>query len=119
MKAELFEPPGAGAEPRRRVVVPFNPASLHVAHDEDGRATLRFRLDFDAGADGDVRRLTAPLVALAGRPRVVFRWGSFNFDGRIAAIDEELDMFASDGRPLRAALALTLLEGQPTRRART
>jgi phage tail-like protein len=119
VKAELLAPSDSGVEPKRRVVVPFNPESLRLSHGEDGRATLRFRLDLDAGAEDDVRRLTEPVAALAALPRVVFRWGTFNFDGRIVGLEEELDLFSSDGRPLRAALALTLRDDQPTRRAVT
>lgn len=74
---------------------------------------------FQAGAQGDVRALTAPIAALAARPRVAFRWGTFNFDGRIAALEEELGPFDRDGRALRAELALTMREGQPTRRVVT
>ena len=117
VKAELLEPASSGVEPRRRVVVPFNPETLRISRGEGRPATLSFRLDLEAGAEGDARRLTEPIAALAGRPRVVFRWGELNFDGRIVALEEELDLFASDGRPLRAALAITLVEGQPTRRA--
>ena len=66
----------SGVEPKRRVVVPFNPETpADLSHGEDGRATLRFRLDLDAGAEDDVRRLTEPIAALAALPRVVFRWG--------------------------------------------
>ncbi len=100
----------------RRVTLPCNPGRLRVTREEDGRATLSFSLAFDAGAEPDVRRLTVPIAALAGLPAVRFRWGTFRFDGRVAALDEELDLFAPDGRPMRAELALTLREDQPTRR---
>ena len=100
-----------------RVVLPANPARLLVTREEDGRATLRFALAFDAGEDGDVRRRTQPIAAFAGRPAVRFRWGAFRFDGRLVALEEELDVFAPDGRPLRAELTFALREDQPTRRA--
>jgi hypothetical protein len=45
-----------------------------------------------------------PISALAARPAVRFRWGTFRFDGRITALEQELDLFSPDGRPLRAAL---------------
>ena len=41
-------------------------------------------------------------------PPVRFAWGRFRFDGRVEALEETLDLFAPDGRPLRARLALTL-----------
>jgi hypothetical protein len=59
----------------------------------------------------DVRRLTEPVVALAGAAAVRFQWGPVRFDGRIESIAETLDLFAPDGRPLRALLALVLAGG--------
>jgi hypothetical protein len=106
-------------ELERRVALPCNPSRLRVTREEDGRATLHFGLAFDAGAEDDVRRLTAPITAFAGLPAVRFRWGAFRFDGRVTAADEELDLFGTDGRPMRAELALTLREDQPTRRVPT
>jgi phage tail-like protein len=103
----------------RRVTLPGNPGRLRVTREEDGRATLSFSLAFDAGADDDVRRLTMPIAALAGLHAVRFSWGAFRFDGRVVALEEELDLFAPDGRPMRAELALTLREDQPTRRVPT
>jgi phage tail-like protein len=117
-KAELVELDKTHErELERRVALPCNPSRLRVTREEDGRATLQFGLAFDAGAEDDVRRLTAPISAFAGLPAVRFRWGAFRFDGRITAADEELDLFGTDGRPMRAELALTLREDQPTRRA--
>jgi len=101
------------------VALPVNPSRLRVTRAEDGRATLRFELAFDAGEQADVRRRSEPVAAFAGRPAVRFRWGDFRFDGRITALEEELDAFAPDGRALRTAIALTILEDQPTRRAPT
>jgi phage tail-like protein len=93
---------------KRRVIVQFNPHSLSLAHAEDGGSTLAFALWFDVGVGDDVRRLTEPISALAARPAVRFRWGAFRFDGRIATLDQQLDRFSSDGRPLRAAVAITM-----------
>lgn len=119
-KAELVELDATHAhELERRVTLPGNPARLRIAREEDGRATLRFELAFDTGAEDDVRRLTVPIAAFAGLPAVRFRWGAFRFDGRVTALDETLDLFAVDGRPMRAELALALREDQPTRRLPT
>lgn len=116
-RAELVElDPTHARELERRVALPCNPARLRVTREEDGRATLQFGLAFDAGAEDDVRRLSAPIAAFAGLPAVRFRWGAFRFDGRVIAADEALDLFAGDGRPKRAELALTLREDPPTRR---
>jgi phage tail-like protein len=117
-RAELVELDSTHAqELDHRVALPCNPSRLRVTREEDGRATLAFGLAFDTGAEDDVRRLTAPVAAFAGRPAVRFRWGKFRFDGRITALEEELDLFGVDGRPMRAELAISLREDQPTRRA--
>jgi len=42
------------------------------------------------------------------RPAVRLAWGSFQFDGHVARLEESLDVFAPDGRPLRASLELVL-----------
>jgi phage tail-like protein len=102
-----------------RVALPCNPARLRITREEDGRATLQFALAFDAGAEDDVRRLTVPIARFTGLEAVRFRWGALRFDGRVTACDEELDLFGIDGRPMRAELALTLREDQPTRRLPT
>jgi hypothetical protein len=57
---------------------------------------------------GDVREFTRPIAALARRPAVRLAWGTFRFAGRIVALEEQLDLFAPDGRALRAALAVTM-----------
>jgi phage tail-like protein len=119
-RAELVELDTTHAkELDRRVTLPGNPSRLRITREEDGRATLHFELAFDAGAEDDVRRLTVPIAAFAGLPALRFRWGAFRFDGRITALAEELDLFGVDGRPMRAELALTIREDQPTRRLPT
>ena len=94
-------------EDHRRVAVQFNPRSLRRVRRDDV-ATLSVILQFDAGRDADVQQLTAPIGSLLDRRAVLFEWGSFRFIGRLAALEEEFDLFAPDGRPLRASLALTL-----------
>src|SRR5262249_18264035 len=37
-------------------------------------------------------------------PGVRFSWGTFSFDGLMDSLDETLDYFSPDGRPLRATL---------------
>ena len=39
-------------------------------------------------------------------------WGTFQFDGRVEALEETLEAFSPDGRPLRATLALSLARAQ-------
>lgn len=41
-------------------------------------------------------------------PGVRFKWGSFLFDGIIESMDETLDLWSEDGRPLRATVSMSL-----------
>ena len=41
-------------------------------------------------------------------PAVRFLWGSFQFDGLMDSLEESLEFFSNDGRPLRASMSLTL-----------
>jgi phage tail-like protein len=100
-RAELVDPSG------KRVVVQVNPASLHVSRDANG-ATLAFALTMEAPAGGDVRSLSAPISELAAAERARFAWGAFRFEGRLTAVEEQLDLFSADGRPLRSSLTLTM-----------
>jgi Contractile injection system tube protein len=41
-------------------------------------------------------------------PAVRFLWGSFKFDGLMDSLEETLEFFSPEGKPLRASLALSL-----------
>jgi len=41
-------------------------------------------------------------------PAVRFEWGSFSFDGIMEALEETLELFSAEGRPLRASASFTL-----------
>lgn len=99
-RAELVELRG-----ERRVAVQINPAQLRIVH-AGGPSRLSAELWFEDAQD--VRRLTEPVVALAGAAEVRFQWGSVRFDGRLESLAETLDLFGPDGRPRRAQLALAL-----------
>jgi phage tail-like protein len=99
-QAELIELQGD-----RRVAVQINPQQLRILHGA-GRSSLSAELWFEDAQD--VRRLTEPVAALTGAAAVRFQWGSVRFDGRIESVAETLDVFAPDGRPRRAQLALVL-----------
>lgn len=94
-------------EDGRRVEVQFNPRRVRRVRRDD-IATLSLELLFDAAPDGDVQDQTARVGGLLHRRSIRFEWGSFRFVGRIASLEEDFELFARDGRPLRAALALTL-----------
>jgi hypothetical protein len=88
---------------------------------------LTLQLWFDVNApqveepvENDVRRLTdrvayyiTPQPQSKGSKKLVppgvrFIWGTFQFDGVMESLDESLEMFSPDGRPLRASMTLNL-----------
>jgi hypothetical protein len=93
-----------------------------------GTTKLTLSLWFDVGSPQpggqgrveDVRRLTSkvafyitPKAAQGERdkfvpPAVRFIWGSFQFDGLMDSLEETLEHFSPDGRPLRASLSVAL-----------
>ena len=92
-----------------------------------GTTKLSVQLWFDAlgeSSDGqrvdDVRKLTQkviyfirpkPLKSDATKfvpPGVRFAWGSFTFDGLIDSIEESIEFFSPEGKPLRASISLGL-----------
>jgi phage tail-like protein len=119
-KAELHElDPSFQREvnPDRAVQVQLNPPSLRLVTAELV-TRLRVELWFDvAGArEDDVRRLTQPVAYFARVPATRFEWGTFRFDGHVEAVEETLELFSADGRPLRARMDLLLREGARPKR---
>jgi hypothetical protein len=47
-------------------------------------------------------------------PAVRFLWGTFQFDGIMEAMEETLELFSAEGRPLRASVAITLTQQKIT-----
>jgi hypothetical protein len=47
-------------------------------------------------------------------PAVRFIWGSFQFDGIMESMEESLEFFSSDGRPLRASVTINLTQQKIT-----
>jgi contractile injection system tube protein len=90
-----------------------------------GTTKLALQLWFDvtameANAVDDVRRLTQKVVFFMTPqkseddpnklvpPGIRFQWGSFLFDGMVEGLEETLEFFSPDGKPLRASVNLTL-----------
>ena len=94
-----------------------------------GTTKLALQLWFDVtamekDAVDDVRRLTQKVVFfmtpqksddpnnkdqnMLAPPGVRFTWGSFIFDGMVEALEESLEYFSADGKPLRASITMTL-----------
>jgi hypothetical protein len=97
-----------------------------------GSAKLSVQLWFDVTAPlpiaqtgtDDVRQLTKELIhfvtprerdakaAPTAPPGVRFLWGSFQFDGMMDSLEESLEFFSHDGRPLRAGVSLGISQPQ-------
>jgi phage tail-like protein len=112
----------------RRVTAQINPDELRMSfsHELGPCTRLDLRLIFDVRSPlpsgrrppDDVRRLTervayfaTPRPARGGalvRPAVRLTWGTFQFDGHVEMLEEALESFSADGRPLRASLTLSL-----------
>ncbi len=48
-------------------------------------------------------------------PAVRFIWGSFQFDGIVESLEESLELFSPEGRPLRANVTLSLTQQRITK----
>jgi hypothetical protein len=119
------------------ISVQFNPESLRVGYsntlegeDQAGGSAIQFvsksstkltvELWFDASVDAavkDVRELTkkvnhfvTPKAQGDGMapPGVRFLWGSFLFEGVMESMDETLEFFSAEGRPLRAKVGVVI-----------
>jgi hypothetical protein len=77
----------------------------------------------DVPATDDVRKLTHRVAYFItpqdttskGKPAKVppavsFCWGTFRFDGIVESMEESLEYFSPDGRPLRASVSLSLTQ---------
>jgi hypothetical protein len=91
----------------------------------EGTTKLALTLWFDvtamtANPVDDVRRLTKNILHFMTPkpfnqektkwtpPGTRFSWGSFIFDGMIEGMEESLEFFSSEGKPLRASISLTM-----------
>src|SRR3954471_17261466 len=98
-----------------------------------GTTKLTLQLWFDVTApmppgqqeEQDVRKLTKKVAYFITPkpgdsddkkipPVVRFSWGSFQFDGIMESLEESLEFFSSDGRPLRASVAINLTQQEIT-----
>ncbi len=90
-----------------------------------GTTKLALQLWFDVNAMekdpvDDVRRLTQKVVyfmtpqksdqdpSKLAPPGLRFHWGSFIFDGMVEGLEEALEFFSPEGKPLRASITLTM-----------
>jgi hypothetical protein len=115
---QLVQPSGAGDQRG-------SPARQFVGA---GTTKLALTLWFDVGSPqppgatrvDDVRKLTKKVAyyitpkPVQGQrdkfvpPAVRFVWGSFQFDGLMDSLEETLELFSPEGKPLRASLGVSL-----------
>jgi hypothetical protein len=96
-----------------------------------GTTKLALQLWFDATAEmpqgaervDDVRKLTQKVAYYITPkpegdkfvpPAVRFVWGSFQFDGLMDSLEESLEFFSNDGKPLRASMSMSLSQQKIT-----
>lgn len=95
-----------------------------IQHVGSATSKLSFDLWFDVSgpqalgkSERDVRNLTKEVAYFItpqkpdGKviaPGVRFAWGTFRFDGIMESLNETLEYFSEDGRPLRAQLSVSL-----------
>ncbi len=100
------------------------PAGKQFVGAGTSKLTLTLWFDVTAPAAGqeqvnDVRDLTREVIFFITPgepdkdghrlpPSVRFEWGSFRFDGTLDSLEESLEFFSREGRPLRASMALSL-----------
>jgi Contractile injection system tube protein len=126
---QLVQPPGAGDQrgtPARQFVG-AGTTKLSLQLWFDVTAPLPTKLPARLRGVDDVRRLTervayfiTPQPNPKNRkqlipPAVRFLWGSFQFDGMMDSLEESLEFFSHDGRPLRASLSLALSQQKITK----
>src|SRR5579884_35621 len=88
-------------------------------------STLAIELLFDTSTTGeDVRNTTYQIVEMITPPKkdkngnpdvpwVRFHWGTFVFLGTVQSMDETIDLFSADGKPLRSTVTFTMAQVEP------
>ena len=115
-------PPGGGADQSS------GSAGRQFVGSGTTKLSLQLWFDVTAVPDGekaqadDVRKLTQDVVFFITPrqdeqskdpkkllpPGVRFLWGSFSFDGLMDSLEESLEFFSSEGKPLRAVMSFSL-----------
>ncbi len=120
---QIQTPPGSGDQRG-------SPARQFVGA---GTTKLTVQLWFDVNApqpkgsnETDVRKLTQKVAYFITPtktndnppkyipPAVRFVWGSFQFDGLMESLEESLEFFSSEGKPLRASVSINMSQQKIT-----
>jgi hypothetical protein len=114
---QIVPPPGAGDQ--------NGSSAMQFVGAGTTKLSLTVWFDVTALEDGentknDVRELTAKIAYFITPkkndatpptflpPGVRFSWGTFQFDGLMDSMEENLEYFSNDGRPLRASVGFSL-----------
>jgi hypothetical protein len=127
---QIATPAGGGDQngPQARQFVGAGTTKLAVTLFFDVTAEIpQGSLPQDLPDTDDVRKLTqrvAYFITPEGDPKnqpkkyippaVRFLWGSFQFDGIMESLEESLELFSFEGRPLRASMNMTLTQQKIT-----
>ena len=78
--------------------------------DVDDVRKLTQRIAYFITPEGDPKNKPKKYIP----PAVRFMWGSFQFDGIMESLEETLELFSFEGKPLRASVAMTLSQQKIT-----
>ena len=78
--------------------------------DTDDVRKLTQRVAYFITPEGDPKNQPKKYIP----PAVRFMWGSFQFDGIMESLEESLELFSFEGRPLRATMNMTLSQQKIT-----
>ena len=125
---QIATPAGAGDQsgpPARQFVgAGTTKLSLQLWFDVSAPLPESEQVDAEGKPVDDVRKLTQKVAFYITPqeegdkfvpPAVRFLWGSFQFDGLVDSLEESLEFFSNEGKPLRASVSLNLSQQKITK----
>jgi hypothetical protein len=125
---QIATPAGAGDQtgpPARQFVgAGTTKLSLQLWFDVSAPLLESEQVDAEGKPVDDVRKLTQKVAFYITPqaegdtfvpPAVRFLWGSFQFDGLMESLEESLEFFSNEGKPLRASVSLNLSQQKITK----
>jgi len=125
---QIATPAGAGDQsgpPARQFVgAGTTKLSLQLWFDVSAPLPESEQVDAEGKPIDDVRKLTQKVAFYITPqeegdkfvpPAARFLWGSFQFDGLMESLEESLEFFSSEGKPLRASMTLNLSQQKITK----
>jgi hypothetical protein len=125
---QIATPSGAGDQsgpPARQFVgAGTTKLSLQLWFDVSAPLSESDEVDAEGKPIDDVRKLTQKVAFYITPqeegdkfvpPAARFLWGSFQFDGLMESLEESLEFFSNEGKPLRASMTLNLSQQKITK----